>query len=96
TFNTSLKMLRPGGRLVTCGATTGPKTDLNISAIFWKQLKIFGSTMSNNQEFQDVMKLVLSGKFSPIIDKVFKLEELQDAERYLEAANHFGKVLIKI
>jgi len=96
TFNTSLKMLRPGGRLVTCGATTGPKTDLNISAIFWKQLKIFGSTMSNNQEFQDVMKLVLNGKFSPVIDKVFKLEELQDAERYLEAANHFGKVLIKI
>ena len=42
------------------------------------------------------MKLVLNGKFSPVIDKVFKLEELQDAERYLEAANHFGKVLIKI
>nr|WP_147663026.1 zinc-binding dehydrogenase [Candidatus Prometheoarchaeum syntrophicum]QEE16147.1 Acryloyl-coenzyme A reductase [Candidatus Prometheoarchaeum syntrophicum] len=96
TFNTSLKMLRPGGRLVTCGATTGPKAELDIRAIFWKQLKIFGSTMSNNQEFQDVMKLVLNGKFSPAIDKVFKLEELQDAERYLGESNHFGKVLIQI
>ena len=96
TFNTSLKMLRPGGRLVTCGATTGPKTDLDIRAIFWKQLKIIGSTMSNNQEFQDVMKIVMSGKFSPVIDKVFKLEELPDAERYLGKSNHFGKVLIKI
>ena len=96
TFNTSLKLLRPGGRLVTCGATTGPKSELDIRAIFWKQLKIFGSTMSNNREFLDVMKLVLNGKLTPVIDKVFKLEELQDAELYLEEANHFGKVLIKI
>ena len=96
TFNTSLKMLRSGGRLVTCGATTGPKADLDIRSIFWKQLKILGSTMSNNQEFQDVMKLVLSGNFSPVIDNVFKLEDLQDAERYLGESNHFGKVLIKL
>ena len=95
TFPTSIKLLKPGGRLVTCGATTGPKTSLDIRPVFWKQLSIMGSTMSNQAEFRAVMDLVLQKKLTPVIDRVFPLAELQDAERYLETASQFGKVLIE-
>ncbi len=96
TFPTSVRLLRPGGRLVTCGATTGPKAEIMINQIFWKQLEIKGSTMANQGEFREVMKLVLDGKITPIIDKIFPLEQARDAEKYLNDANKFGKVLLKI
>ena len=96
TFQNSLRLLKPGGRLVTPGATTGPKVEIDIRQIFWKQLKIIGSTMSNQQEFRDVMKLVFEQKLNPIVDKIFPLEEIIKAEHYLNQGNQFGKVLIKI
>ncbi|MBY9020065.1 MAG: zinc-binding dehydrogenase [Candidatus Lokiarchaeota archaeon] len=96
TFQNSLRLLRPGGRLVTPGATTGPTVEIDIRQIFWKQLKIIGSTMSNQQEFRDVMKLVFEQKLNPIVDKIFPLEEIIKAERYLNQGNQFGKVLLKI
>jgi len=96
TFPTSIRLLKPGGRLVTCGATTGPKTKVMINQIFWKQLEIKGSTMANQGEFREVMKLVLDEKITPIIDKIFPLEQARDAEKYLNDANQFGKILLKI
>ncbi|UYP44043.1 Acryloyl-coenzyme A reductase [Candidatus Lokiarchaeum ossiferum] len=95
TFNTSLKLLKTGGRLVTCGSTTGPKVDLDLRPIFWKQLQIYGSTMSNHHEFSSVMKLVLNGTFTPIIDTIFPIDEIQAAEKYLSEGKHFGKVLVQ-
>ncbi len=96
TFPNSLKMLKPGGKLVTCGATTGPFSKINLNAVFWKQLEILGSTMSNQQEFQDVMKLVFEGKLKAIIGKEFSLAEAKQAEEYLNSGNHFGKIVLKI
>ena len=95
TFNTSLKLLRTNGKLVTCGATTGPIMKLNISLIFWKQLEILGSTMSNHQEFLDVMGHVFDGRLTPVIDRVFDLSEAREAEEYLQSGNQFGKVLLR-
>lgn len=96
TFSTSIKLLRPGGRLITCGVTSGPFTNIDITNIFWKQLEIKGSTMANQKEFHQVMKLVFNGKLTPIIDKVFPLEKVKEAERYLSEGHQFGKVLLKI
>lgn len=96
TFPTSIRLLKPGGRLITCGVTSGPKTDLDIRHIFWKQLEIKGSTMSNQSEFRDVMELVIKKKISPVVDKVFPLDQVNEAEEYLKNANQFGKVLIEI
>jgi NADPH:quinone reductase-like Zn-dependent oxidoreductase len=96
TFSTSLRLLRPGGRLVVCGATTGPTTELDIRQIFWRQSKVLGSSMSNQKEFRDVMNLVFVGKLDPIIDKSFSLDEVPDAEAYLLQAEQFGKVVINI
>ncbi len=96
TFSDSVRLLRAGGRLVTCGATTGPSGQVDIRNIFWKQLEIYGSTMSNQAEFRSVMKLVFSGALSPVIDRVFPLSEAKEAEKYLNQANQFGKVLLEI
>ena len=96
TFQDSLRILKPGGRLVTPGATTGAKTEIDIRRIFWKQLKITGSTMSNQKEFRDVMKLVFSHELEPIVDKIFSIEQVHDAEKYLKKGKQFGKVLLKI
>jgi NADPH:quinone reductase-like Zn-dependent oxidoreductase len=96
TFGTSVRLLKPNGRLVTCGATTGPTSDLDIRQVFWKQLNILGSTMSNQKEFRDVMRLVFSGKVEPAIDKTFTLDQAREAEEYLVSGDQFGKVLIGI
>ncbi len=96
TFAKSLRTLRKGGKLVTCGATTGPKTDLLINLVFWKQLEILGSTMSSQSEFRDVMKLVFARKLRPVIDKVFPLEEAQEAQARMEKGQQFGKILLEI
>ncbi|KKL89729.1 hypothetical protein LCGC14_1911790 [marine sediment metagenome] len=96
TFSTSIRLLKPGGRLITCGATTGPNTNLLISQIFWKHLEIKGSTMGNQGEFHNVMKLVLKGKLNPIIDKIFPLRNVKKAVNYLKEGQQFGKVLLEI
>lgn len=96
TFSNSLRMLRNGGRLVTCGATTGPISKINLNTVFWKQLEIMGSTMSNQQEFRDVMKLVFDGKLKTVIDKEYMLKDAQKAERYLDSGTHFGKIILKV
>lgn len=96
TFPTSIRLLRPGGRLITCGVTSGPLSKINIADIFWKHLEIKGSTMANQGEFRAVMQLVLDGTLNPIIDKVYPLENVREAEEYLSDGNQFGKVLIKV
>lgn len=96
TFPTSIRLLRPGGRLITCGATSGPLTKVDITQIFWKHLEIKGSTMSNQNEFHEVMKLIFKGKLSPIIDKIFSLDQVIEAEKYLVDGKQFGKVILKI
>ncbi|MBN2151990.1 MAG: zinc-binding dehydrogenase [Candidatus Lokiarchaeota archaeon] len=95
TFATSVRLLRPGGRLVTCGATTGPSTDLDIRQVFWKQLDILGSTMSTQKEFREAMRLVFTGTIDPVIDKVFPLDQARQAAEYLLQAGQFGKVLLR-
>lgn len=96
TFAESLRLLRPGGRLVTCGATTGPKAEVDIRYIFWRQLEIIGSTMSNMAEFEEVTDLLFSGKLRVWVDRVFALEDAREAHRYLEGKKHFGKVVLRI
>ncbi|MFX1499258.1 MAG: zinc-binding dehydrogenase, partial [Promethearchaeota archaeon] len=96
TFNTSIRLLRPGGRLITCGATSGPDSEINIRNIFWKQLEIKGSSMGNQEDFRNVMKLVFEGKLNPIIDKIFPFDQAKEALTYLSNSNQFGKVLLAI
>ena len=90
-----LKALKNGGTLVTCGATDGfdPKEDLRH--IFFRQLRILGSTMGNREEMREVMKHVFSGKLKPIVDQVFALKDAAKAHQYVQDRKVFGKVVLK-
>jgi NADPH2:quinone reductase len=94
TWMTSLKCAAKGGRIVTCGATSGPNPKEEIRLIFWKQLSILGSTMSNDREFRALLSAVAAGRLRPRIDRVFPLPRAVEAYRRMEAGEHHGKIVL--
>jgi NADPH:quinone reductase-like Zn-dependent oxidoreductase len=96
TWKTSLQVVRRGGRIAVCGATSGPNPPANLHRIFWKQLSIYGSTMGTREDFRAVYELVASGRARPIVDRVFPLSEAPAAHAYLESGRQFGKVVLSI
>jgi len=96
TWVQSMQSLVKGGTLVSFGRTTGRIGETNISLLFWNQLRIIGSTMSNNREFIDVMKIVFQGKLTPVIDSVYPFAKTQAAFSHLSSGKQFGKVVIQI
>jgi NADPH:quinone reductase-like Zn-dependent oxidoreductase len=96
TFNKALDALKPGGRLVSYGATLGPSPHVEVRRIFWKQLNVLGSTMGSPSDFAAMLKLYDAGGLRPVIDKVFPLEQADDAQIRLEAGDQFGKIVLKI
>ena len=91
---TSLKCAAKGGRIVTCGATTGPNPKEEIRLIFWKQLSILGSTMANDREFRAMLSAVGAGKLMPRIDSTFAFSRAVEAYERLEKGDHHGKVVL--
>jgi NADPH:quinone reductase-like Zn-dependent oxidoreductase len=89
-----MKLLGKGGRLVTCGATTGPKVKIDIRHLFSKQQNIMGSTMGDVAAFSECLDLILDRKIKPIVDKSFLFEEIREAHDYLENSSQIGKVIL--
>jgi len=96
TFKDSVRSLRKGGRVVVPGATTGALLELDARYLFWRQLSVLGSTMANQREFEEVMKLVFMGRLKPVVDRVFPLEQARQAHEYLGRGEQFGKVVLAI
>jgi len=94
TWDTSMRILGKGGRLVTCGATTGPRVGIDIRHLFVKQQTVMGSTMGDVASFDDCLMLVSEGKIKPIVDKSFPLSEIKQAHEYLENGDQIGKVIL--
>ncbi len=94
TWTESMKSLKPGGCLVTCGATTGPEASFDIRFLFTRQLSFLGSFMGTMGEFHEVMKHIFSGKLKPVVDKSFPLREAAAAHTRLEKSEQFGKVIL--
>ena len=94
TWLESVRSLRPGGALVTCGATTGPECVIDLRVLFARQLSLLGSFMGNMGEFREVMKHVFAGRLKPVVDKSFPLREAAAAHEYLAKSNMFGKVIL--
>lgn len=94
TWVRSLKAARKGGRILTCGATSGyaPQTDLRH--IFYRQLRVIGSTMGSPSDFASVMRCVFRGQLRPVVDSVLPLKDAAEAHRRLEARNVFGKIVL--
>ena len=96
TWDDSVASLARGGRLVTCGATTGYDAKIDLRFLFSRQLSILGSYMGTKDEFATVLKLVATGKLKPVVDRVFPLQECRLAHEYLESGAQFGKVVLKV
>ena len=95
TWVRSLRSARRGGRVLTCGATTGfaPQTDLRH--IFFRQVQVLGSTMGSHREFLDVMKCVFRGQLKPVIDRVLPLSEASKGHELIEQRAVFGKIVLR-
>lgn len=96
TWERSLRCLARGGRLVTCGATTGHAATLDLRHLFARQLSLLGSYMGGKPELLRVSELFFRGSLSPVIDLTFPLSEAAQAHRHLEASAHFGKIVLEV
>jgi NADPH:quinone reductase-like Zn-dependent oxidoreductase len=96
TWQSSLQAARAGGRIVVCGATSGPNPPAALHRIWWKQLTIYGSTMGTREDFEAAYELVKSGRVKPVVDSVFPLEQSQAAHERMEAGEQFGKIVLTI
>jgi NADPH:quinone reductase-like Zn-dependent oxidoreductase len=96
TWRTSLDVVRAGGRIAVCGATSGPNPPAALHRIWWKQLSILGSTMGTKADFEGAYELVAAGRALPVIDAVYPLTEIRAAHERLEAGEQMGKVVLRI
>lgn len=94
TLNDSVRALRKGGRVVIIGGTTGQDVNLNLRYVYWKQVDILGSTMANNREFQDVMRLVFAGQLRPIVSAQMPYTQARQAFELMKAGENFGKIVL--
>jgi len=94
TWETSMRLLDRGGKVVTCGATTGSDVRINLTHLFFKQLSILGSTMSDINSFKEMMNKIENKKYFPLIDKIFPFSDIVDAHERIESRKNIGKVII--
>jgi NADPH:quinone reductase-like Zn-dependent oxidoreductase len=95
-WNQSLVALGRRGRLVTCGATSGPIVETDVRRLFWNQWSILGSTMGNDAEFDAVVGELRAGRLLPVIDRAFRLEQGRAAFERLADPARFGKVVVHV
>jgi NADPH:quinone reductase-like Zn-dependent oxidoreductase len=96
TWEHSIKSLATGGRLVTCGATTGREGQTDLRLLFARQLSLLGSYTGSRGELFHVLKLVAEKKLRPVVDRVLPLSEARAAHEVIERREQFGKVVLSI
>ncbi|MEO7397890.1 MAG: zinc-binding dehydrogenase [Ilumatobacteraceae bacterium] len=94
TWQQSMRALKAGGRMVVCGSTSGPTTELSMSRLFFKQYEIIGSTMGSYTEFADVTRLVDAG-VAVTIDQIVPLSDYTSALQRLQAGDQLGKIVLR-
>jgi NADPH:quinone reductase-like Zn-dependent oxidoreductase len=92
----SLRAVRRGGRIVVCGATSGPTISLDLRRLFWHQWSILGSTLGNRGEYAQIVELAHAGKLWPVIDEVVPLEQAQSAFQRLQRGEQMGKLVLEV
>jgi NADPH:quinone reductase-like Zn-dependent oxidoreductase len=94
TFEKSVKSLAVGGRLVTCGATTGYDARLDLRLLFAKQLSVIGSYMGTKAELRRAAEMFFAGTLRPVVDRTCPLKDAADAHRAMESSQQFGKIVL--
>lgn len=96
TWAKSIQSLAKGGRLVTCGATTGYDAPTDLRHVFFKQLEVIGSTMGSKSELLAPLRLIFEGRMRAVVGSVFDLEDTAEAHRMMEARKALGKIVIHV
>jgi NADPH:quinone reductase-like Zn-dependent oxidoreductase len=96
TWVKSLRSLSRGGRLVTCGATTGHDPQTDLRHVFFRQLEIIGSTMGSLNELMAPMRLVFEGRIKPVVSEIYDMKDTAEAHRSMEERRSLGKVVVRI
>jgi NADPH:quinone reductase-like Zn-dependent oxidoreductase len=94
TFEGSIRCLARGGRVVTCGATTGGEVQLNLQRLFFKNLAIIGNTMGTRGDLLKIIRLVGEGRLRPVVDSILPMDEVGRAHELLESRQVFGKIVL--
>jgi NADPH2:quinone reductase len=95
TLDESMRSLAMGGRIVTCGSTSGVKAEVTIPRLFFRHASLMGSTMGNASEFEAVLRAIDHG-LRPTVDRVYPLDVVQQALEHLDKGEQFGKVVLSI
>ena len=96
TWERSVRCLAPGGRLVTCGATTGANASINLNFLFARQLSLLGSYMGTKGELLEAVPFLAAGRLQPAVDRVYPLCDAAQAQQRLEKAGQFGKIVLAV
>jgi len=96
TWDESLRSLCRGGRLVTCGATSGPQVGLDLRRLFWHHWSLLGSTMGNAAEYAEVVRRLGQGELRPVVDRVFPIARAREAYERLQKGEQLGKVVVDV
>src|ERR1700728_3073854 len=94
TWDESVKSLKSGGTLVTCGATTGPNVGIDLRHLFARQLSLLGSYMGTMGDLHEVLRHVFAGRLKPVVDRTFPLQDIRAAHEFLENSQMFGKIVV--
>jgi NADPH:quinone reductase-like Zn-dependent oxidoreductase len=95
TLKQSMRAAKPGGRIAICGATSGPRFELTLPVLWFKQLELIGSSMGTHAQFARALNWIRLGKAASPVAKVFPFEELPDAMRFLDSGEQLGKVALR-
>jgi NADPH:quinone reductase-like Zn-dependent oxidoreductase len=96
TWRTSLDAAARGGRVVVCGATSGPNPPAALHRVWWRELSILGSTMGTRADFQGAYDLIAAGRVRPVVDHVYDLADIRAAHERLEAGEQLGKIVLAV
>ena len=96
TLSKCIELINYGGRIVCYGSTSGKTGSIPMARLFWKQLKIFGSTMGSPDDFAEMIKFINENKIIPVIDKIFPLENISEAFTRMNDGKQFGKIVVSV
>lgn len=96
TLSKCLDLINYGGRIISYGGTLGRVEDFPVAKLFWKQLKLFGSTMGSQKDFESMLNFINENKIVPVIDKVFLLNDICNAFKRMNDSEQFGKIVVEI
>ncbi|HID24649.1 MAG TPA: alcohol dehydrogenase [Planctomycetaceae bacterium] len=95
-YNGLVELAAPAGTIVTYGATAGRPPDVDLFRVFWKQLRLQGSTLGSPEDFENMMQLIERCRIRPVIDQIFPLDRVNDALERMRDARQFGKIVLRI